>query len=270
MVEELYTYGSVQISHPFGNDLPERGLYFVESPCGKQSCLVERDIDILVSKQYLLKDHTVWGIKGRSAEQKIALNYLLDDTVPCVTLLGRAGSGKSLLAMAGAIHQKRNYLKILITRPIVSLNNKHRLGFIPGGLEEKLAPWVAPLWDNIEVLKEHGDREAIDKMLQTKKIQMLPLETIRGRSFYRSIIIVDEAQNLSLDEIKTIGTRIGEGSKLIFTGDCSQVDVKDLKDSNRNGLAQMVERTAHSKLTASVQLKRCERSPLTELFTECL
>lgn len=267
VVDELYEYKSVQVTWP--TEVPDEGMFFVVDPSGSQSVLVERVGDTLESRQHLLDDNVCCGIKGRSAEQKIALNYLLNPNIPCVTLLGRAGSGKSLLAMAGAIHQRKDYLKILISRPVVSLNNKHRLGFIPGGLEEKLAPWVAPLWDNIEVLKEHGDREGIENMLQHKKIQMLPLETIRGRSFYRTIVIIDEAQNLSLEEIKTIGTRIGEGSKLIFTGDVSQVDLRELR-GERNGLAMMVQKTKHSPLTAAVQLKRCERSPLTELFTECL
>lgn len=267
MVDELYEYGSTQASHPCSDHLPTEGLFFCES--GSQSVLVERKDDVLWNRQFLLRETNCWGITGRSAEQKIAINYILDPSIPCVSLIGRAGSGKSLLALATALHMRKDFLKILIARPVVSLNNSHKLGFIPGGLDEKLAPWCAPLMDNLAVLKETGDREAIERMLNEKKIQMLPLETIRGRSFYRSLVIIDEAQNLDIEEIKTIGSRIGEGSKIIFNGDLQQTDRKELR-GGKNGLAIMIEKTKHSSLTASIELKRCERSPLADLFSECL
>jgi PhoH-like ATPase len=271
LIDELCQYESVPVSWPNTNELPSDGLFFVVN--GSQSILVERIVtdtsDSLESRQYLLKDLTCWGIVGRSAEQKIALNYLTDSRIPCVSLVGKAGSGKTLLALAAALQQRQDYLKILVARPAVSLGNAHDLGYVPGTLNEKLAPWTMPIFDNLTVLKEISGKETIERMLQEKKIEMCPLQYIRGRSLYRTFLIVDEAQNLRPEEVKAIGTRIGEGSKVCFTGDTDQIDKHYLK-YGKDGLSILIQKTKGYDLCASVKLRKGERSPLADLLADIL
>lgn len=266
-INELYNHDEIGVEWPLSSEIPSEGLFFLES--GSQSILVERIGDVIKNRNHLLKEQTVWGITGRSAEQKIALNYLMNPNIPCVSLIGRAGSGKTLLALAAALQQRKDYLKILVARPAVSLGNSHDLGFIPGSIDEKLAPWTMPIFDNLTVLKETKDREVIEKMLQEKKIEMAPLQYIRGRSLFRCFVIVDESQNLRPEEIKAIGTRMGEGSKAVFTGDTDQIDKHFLRDG-KDGLTHLITKTQGSPLCVSVKLKRGERSPLADYLADVL
>lgn len=266
-IDQLYTTKTLTLEWPMDEQFTHGELCFLEA--GSQSILVKRVDDTLVSQQHLLKDCTAWGIQGRSVEQKIALNYLLNPLIPCVSLIGKAGSGKTLLAIAAALEQRSHYLKILVARPAVSLGNAHDLGYIPGGVDEKLAPWTMPIFDNLSVLKQTGDAETIKRMTEEKKIEMCPLQYIRGRSLFRCFVIIDEAQNLRPEEIKTIGTRIGEGSKVVFTGDTDQIDKHYLRDG-KDGMTHLISRTKGHPLCADVKLKRGERSELANLLADIL
>jgi PhoH-like ATPase len=210
-----------------------------------------------------------WGIVPRNLEQKMALNLLMDNSVKLVTLVGRAGSGKTLLAAATALHQTvetKTFQRALLSRPIQPMGRD--IGFLPGTVEEKLAPWMAALNDNLELLFSR-DIEMLETYKRQGLLQVEPLTYIRGRSIPNSFMIVDEAQNLTPHEIKTVITRLGEGSKIVLTGDIDQVDCTYL-DFASNGLTYVVEKMKFSHLTGHVTLQKGERSELATLASECL
>lgn len=215
----------------------------------------------------------VYGIKPRNAEQTFAASALTNNDIPLVTITGKAGTGKTLLALASALHVKRDYKQIYIARPIVPLSNKD-IGFLPGDIEEKLTPYMQPLWDNLKVIQDQysetdKQNQAINTMVKEKKIIVEPLSYIRGRSLQRVYFIVDEAQNLTPHEIKTIITRAAEGSKLVFTGDITQIDHPYL-DSQSNGLSYLIEHFKGQKLYAHINLEKGERSVLAEIAADVL
>lgn len=214
-----------------------------------------------------------YGIKSRNAEQTFAVDALLNPAIPLVTITGKAGTGKTLIAIASALQSKRNYRQIYIARPVVPLSNKD-IGYLPGDIEDKLAPYMQPLWDNIKVIQDQygeGDKQhqQITQMVKDNKLVIEPLSYIRGRSLQRIFFIVDEAQNLTPHEIKTIITRVGEGAKLVFTGDIYQIDHPYL-DSQSNGLSYLIENFKGQKLYAHVNLLKGERSELAELASNLL
>lgn len=213
-----------------------------------------------------------YGIMPRNAEQSFALRALLDDEIKLVTLTGKAGSGKTLLALAAALECRARYRQILLARPIVPLSNRD-LGFLPGDVSAKIDPYMQPLYDNLGVIKhQHGDSEAshrIQDMLDNHKLEITPLAYIRGRSLQRMFFIVDEAQNLTPHEIKTIITRAGEGTKIVFTGDIYQIDHPYL-DSLSNGLSYLISRMVGQSIYAHITLEKGERSALSELASDLL
>lgn len=213
-----------------------------------------------------------YGIKPRNAEQSFALTALTDDNVKLVTLVGKAGSGKTLLALAAALECRANYRQILLARPIVPLSNRD-IGYLPGDVSAKLDPYMQPLFDNLTVIRHQlGDSEdarRIPEMLESQKLEISPLAYIRGRSLQRIFFIVDEAQNLTPHEIKTIITRAGEGTKIVFTGDIHQIDHPYL-DSLSNGLSYLINRMVGQSLYAHVTLEKGERSELAELASDLL
>jgi PhoH-like ATPase len=216
---------------------------------------------------------TSYGVTPKNAEQAFAMHAVLNSKARLVSIQGVAGTGKTLLALAGAIEQRSEFRLILIARPVVALGNKD-LGFLPGDIDSKLDPYMEPLWDNLKFVKnqfQQGDKnyKRIDSMLESEKIQVLPLAYIRGRSLSRVIFIIDEAQNLTPHEIKTIITRAGEGSKLIFTGDIHQIDTPYL-DAQSNGLSYMIDKLRGQSLFAHVTLEKGERSELANLANELL
>jgi PhoH-like ATPase len=193
--------------------------------------------------------------------------------VQLLTLTGRAGTGKTLLALAAALEQRRLYHQIYLARPMVPLGNRD-IGFLPGDVKSKLDPYMQPLWDNISVIRhrlspESREHKALAEMIEHEKIMVAPLAYIRGRSLDHVFFIVDEAQNLTPHEVKTIITRAGEGSKVVFTGDLHQIDTPYL-DSQSNGLAFLVDRMKEQELFAHVNLVKGERSPLAELASTLL
>ncbi len=214
-----------------------------------------------------------YGIEPRNAEQTFALDALFRETVQLVAITGRAGTGKTLLALAAALHQRKKYNQILVARPIVPLSNRD-LGFLPGDVKEKIGPYMQPLFDNLNVIKykfksESAEFKNIEEMQKNETLVIEPLAYIRGRSLSNVFFIVDEAQNLTPHEVKTIITRAGEGCKLVFTGDIEQIDSPYL-DSKSNGLTYMTDRMKGQDLFAHVNLIRGERSFLAELASSIL
>lgn len=214
-----------------------------------------------------------YGIEPRNAEQAFALDALLRPEVQLVALTGKAGTGKTLLALAAAIHQRKLYTQIFLARPIVPLSNRD-IGFLPGDVEEKIGPYMQPLFDNLSVIKQSFKQQSreyvkIEEMLQTDKLVITPLAYIRGRSLSRVFFIVDEAQNLTPHEVKTIITRAGEGTKLIFTGDIQQIDSPYL-DTKSNGLSYLADRMKGQDVFAHVHLVKGERSYLADLASNLL
>jgi PhoH-like ATPase len=227
------------------------------------------------NKEFIVKvDKTnIYGINPRNAEQTFAVDALINPAIQLVSMTGKAGTGKTLLALASALHVKRNYRQIFIARPIVPLSNKD-IGFLPGDVESKLAPYMQPLWDNLKVIQDQfpeNDKQhtAIDTMVKDQKLVIEPLSYIRGRSLQRIFFIVDEAQNLTPHEIKTIITRAGEGAKVVFTGDIYQIDHPYL-DGQSNGLSYLIDRFKGQKLYAHINLEKGERSELAELASNLL
>lgn len=213
-----------------------------------------------------------YGIKPRNAEQSFALTALLDDNVKLVTLAGKAGSGKTLLALAAALECRSSYRQILLARPIVALSNRD-LGYLPGDVAAKLDPYMQPLFDNLTVIRhqlgDSDDARRIPEMLESQKLEISPLAYIRGRSLQRVFFIVDEAQNLTPHEVKTIITRAGEGTKIVLTGDIHQIDHPYL-DSLSNGLSYLINRMRGQPIYAHVTLEKGERSELAELASDLL
>ncbi|MCC9607386.1 PhoH family protein [Blastopirellula sp. JC732] len=214
-----------------------------------------------------------YGIKPRNAEQLFAIKALLDDDIKLVTLAGKAGTGKTILALASALECSSQYRQILLARPVVPLSNKD-LGYLPGDISAKLDPYMQPLFDNLSVIRHQfgeNDKQAqkINRMLEMEKLVITPLAYIRGRSLQRMYMIVDEAQNLTPHEVKTIITRAGEGTKVILTGDVQQIDHPYL-DSLSNGLSYLINRMVGQPLYAHISLEKGERSDLADLASELL
>ena len=217
--------------------------------------------------------NVTYGIKPRNAEQTFAVDALTNVNIPLVTMTGKAGTGKTLLALAGALQSRKNYRQIYIARPIVPLSNKD-IGFLPGDVQSKIEPYMQPLWDNLKVIQDQfpeNDKQfqQITQMIKDEKIVIEPLSFIRGRSLQRIFFIVDEAQNLTPHEIKTIITRAGQGSKVVFTGDIYQIDHPYL-DSQSNGMSYLIDHFKGQKLYAHINLEKGERSELAELASNLL
>jgi len=214
-----------------------------------------------------------YGIDPRNAEQTFALDALLRPEVQLVALTGKAGTGKTLLALASAIHQRKEYTQIFLARPIVPLGNRD-IGYLPGDVGEKIGPYMQPLFDNLSVIKQKfkmqsKEHSRIEEMQQTEKLMITPLAYIRGRSLSRVFFIVDEAQNLTPHEVKTIITRAGEGTKMVFTGDIQQIDSPYL-DTKSNGLTYLADRMKGQDIFAHVHLVKGERSYLADLASNLL
>ena len=221
----------------------------------------------------LIKAREAFGIRPRNDEQKMALDACLNPKVELVALTGGAGTGKTLLALAAALEQEREYEQIILSRPTVVLGNQD-IGFLPGDQKSKMGPFLQPLMDNLNVIKDQfrpGSREAqrIENMLSMEKLVIEPLAYIRGRSLGKCFFIIDEAQNLTPHEIKTIITRAGEGTKMVFTGDIFQIDQPYL-DQWSNGLTHISEKLSGQKLFQHVFLRKGERSELADLAASLL
>lgn len=217
--------------------------------------------------------HTVYNIIPRNAEQAFAVDSLTNPQVKLTTLSGKAGTGKTLIALAAALSQEQDYDQIYLARPIVPLSNKDT-GYLPGDLDAKLNPFMQPLYDNLGVIKNHVARNSqrynrLDQMLNDEKLKIAPLSYIRGRSLVNIFFIVDEAQNLTPHEIKTIITRAGENTKIVFTGDIFQIDHPYL-DSHSNGLSYLIDKMRGQHIYSHITMQKGERSELAELASNLL
>ena len=220
-----------------------------------------------------ITDQPVFNVHPKNLEQAFAIHALLHPDIKLVSIQGNAGTGKTLLALAGALEQRKFYRQIYVTRPIVPLSNKD-IGFLPGDVKSKIDPYMAPIWDNLKFIKDQfGDDEKmqakIDELVINDKISIAPLAFIRGRTLTKIFFIVDEAQNLTPHEIKTIISRAGENSKFVFTGDIYQIDTPYL-DAESNGLSYLIDKAKGHPLYAHITLQKGERSELANLATELL
>ena len=220
-----------------------------------------------------LAKQTAYNIKPKNAEQNFALHAITNPNIKLVSIQGVAGTGKTLLALAGALEQRREYKQIFLARPIVPLSNKD-IGYLPGDIKSKLNPYMEPLWDNLKFIQNQfkdSDKEfqKITELVNQEKLVIQPLAYIRGRSLSNIFFIVDEAQNLTPHEIKTIISRAGENTKIIFTGDVFQIDTPYL-DSQSNGLSYLIDRAKDHPLYAHIKLEKGERSELANLANDLL
>jgi len=222
---------------------------------------------------FRVEKNDAFRISPRNAEQLFALHALMNPDVQLVTLSGKAGTGKTLLALAAALETYKNYLQIFLARPIVPLSNKD-IGFLPGDVGAKLDPFMQPLYDNLSVIKNQFQKKdtnykKIAQMRKDEELVIAPLAYIRGRSLEKIFFIVDEAQNLTPHEVKTIITRAAEGTKVIFTGDPHQIDTPYL-DAQSNGLTYLIDRMRGQKIYAHIALEKGERSLLADLASDLL
>ncbi|MCA1762360.1 MAG: PhoH family protein [Cryomorphaceae bacterium] len=214
-----------------------------------------------------------FGIRALNDEQNFALNALLNPEIKLVTMQGMAGTGKTLLAIAAAIEQRTNYRQIFVSRPVIPLSNRD-LGYLPGDIKSKLDPYMQSLWDNLSYIKEQykvtdKNHKRIETMVETEKIAISPLAYIRGRSLVKIFFIIDEAQNLTPHEVKTIISRAGDDTKIVLTGDIHQIDTPYL-DSQSNGLSYLIDRVKDHPIAAHVILEKGERSELANIANEYL
>ncbi len=268
-IDRIYAKGKVglrlsKIKNPIANE------YFLLKS-GNQSALSRYNAETGYIEQVLEK--RIFNINALNAEQSFAINALLNPDIKLVSLQGKAGTGKTLLALAAALEQRSNYRQIFVTRPVIPLTNQD-LGFLPGDIESKMDPFMQSIWDNLKYIKSlmgrhDKDRERIDEMIESEKITVSPLAYIRGRSLQRIFFIVDEAQNLTPHEIKTIISRAGDQTKIIFMGDINQIDTPYM-DARTNGLSYLIDRVKGHKLFAHVTLEKGERSELANVANDYL
>ena len=268
LIKEIYDKGYIE-DLSFLKEKENNHFYILKN--GKSSSLAF--YNPVLDRMDRVEKLSAYGIKARNAEQAFALHAILNPEVKLVTIQGVAGTGKTLLALAGAIEQRRNFKQIILARPIVPLSNKD-IGYLPGDIKDKINPYMEPLWDNLKFIKNQFSE--VDKkhkqnteMQQSEKIVITPLAYIRGRSLSDILFIVDEAQNLTPHEVKTIITRAGENTKMIFTGDVNQIDTPYL-DEQSNGLSYLIDRVKGNKLFAHITLEKGERSDLANVANELL
>lgn len=269
-ISNIYKEGFAEVNDIISPEKVENNKYYILKS-SKNSALCYYNPETQRVEKVEKKD--AYGIRPRNAEQAFALHAIMNPDVKLVTVQGVAGTGKTLLALAGALEQRRDYKQVYLARPIVPLSNKD-IGFLPGDIKSKLNPYMEPLWDNLKFIQnqfKESDKEytRITDMLNKEKLVITPLAYIRGRSLSNIYFIVDEAQNLTPHEVKTIITRAGENTKIVFTGDVYQIDTPYL-DSQSNGLSYLIDRVKSHPLYAHVTLEKGERSELANLANEML
>lgn len=271
LVDDLYQQHEVAVSHAVDGGAEPCGEldenHFAVLRAGSQSVLVRRHGDRL---GLLHRAPEAWGLRARSKEQHFALDLLLDPSVAVVALDGMAGTGKTIMALAAGLQQvveSKQYDRLSVYRPVVPVG-KAELGFLPGTLDEKLDPWMTPVTDALVALSEsrsHADaRSMLDELVERDKLSMEAVTYLRGRTLQGSFVVVDEAQNLEPTTLKTILTRIGEGTKIVFTGDTSQIDAPYLSEHN-NAIAVLIDAFAGETCFGHVRLAACERSSVASL-----
>jgi len=276
-VNDFYANGSVPLAASGGEAPPPNAFVVLRdrtnpqhSAVGKYSAAKQVFVPLIK-----MPKEGVWGIRPRNKEQSFALDLLLNDEVRLVTIVGKAGTGKTLLAIAAGLQKTMEegiYQKLLVSRPIFPLGRD--IGYLPGSVEEKLNPWMQPIFDNVEYLMNLSRSEkkagrGYHELLDLGIVEIEPLTYIRGRSIPNQFIIVDEAQNLTPHEVKTIITRVGDGTKIVLTGDPYQID-NPYVDQTNNGLIHVVNRFRSERLAGHITMSKGERSPLAELAANLL
>lgn len=270
MIDQMYRNGGIPLEEfDFKSDVEPQECFVMKS---NRSSILARYVP--QSGRVIRVEKTrSFGIEPRNAEQAFAMSVLLDEEVSLVALTGKSGTGKTLMALASALQQHDSYKQILLARPIVALSNRD-LGYLPGDEQQKMAPYMQPLFDNLNVIKNsfsYQGREVklLEEMQKNEQLVIEALAYIRGRSLSETFFIVDEAQNLTPHEVKTIITRAGEGTKIVFTGDIQQIDSPYL-DMHSNGLVYMIDRMRGQDIFAHINLLKGERSYLSELASNLL
>ncbi|OLO40747.1 hypothetical protein BTR23_04540 [Alkalihalophilus pseudofirmus] len=272
IVNQFFVDNEIAISelakHPF---YPHQFIIMKDALGGSSSALGKVEPDGKKVKPFQVDPDQVWGIKARNVQQKMALELLLRRDIPLVTLIGKAGTGKTLLSLASGLLQTEDlglYKKLLVARPVIPVGKD--IGFLPGEKEEKLRPWMQPIYDNLEYLFNTKKPGELDQILAGMgSIQVEALTYIRGRSIPDQFIIIDEAQNLTKHEVKTILTRVGERSKIVLMGDPKQIDHPYLDEYN-NGLTYVVEKFKDQTISGHIKLEKGERSGLAQLAADLL
>jgi len=269
MIDKLYKQGFCSVEE-LGIETPFPNHYLILKSARASALGYYNPITQRVER---VEKHAVSRIMPRNAEQVFAFHAILNPEVKLVTIQGVAGTGKTLLALAGAWEQRRNFKQIYLARPIVPLSNKD-IGYLPGDIQSKINPYMEPLWDNLKFIQnQYGEQDKeykrIADAIENEKLMITPLAYIRGRSISNVIFIVDEAQNLTPHEVKTIITRAGENTKIIFTGDIYQIDTPYL-DSSSNGLSYLIDKIKQHEIYAHLRLEKGERSELANLANELL
>jgi PhoH-like ATPase len=270
-IEKFYNSDEVYLEEQKQVLYPNQYLVLKSDKDDKKSAICRfKNYNTPLKRIYTYKD--IWGLSANNKEQKYAMDLLFDKDVHILSLTGQAGTGKTLIAAACGLEQvlhstksQGGYDKLIITRPVQPMGRD--IGFLPGTLEEKMMPWIAPLRDNLEYL--FGDKTALDMQMEQGIIEIEAMTYIRGRSISNAFMIVDEAQNLTAHELKTIITRVGHGTKLVLTGDIQQID-NSYVDAVSNGLAHAVEKFKNHELSGHVTLYKGERSRLATLAAEIL
>jgi len=275
VIDQFYEGGDVYLENDKGMN-PNQFVMLVSSSNEKKTALaryISRGNSL--REIYHVGQKGLWGVSPRNKEQSFALDLLLNPEIPFVSLVGKAGSGKTLLAIAAGISQvlrdpfDKNiplYKKLVVSRPVQPMGKD--IGFLPGSMEEKMRPWLMPIQDNLQYLMG-DDKVTLEEYMGQGIIELEALTYIRGRSISNAFIVIDEAQNLSMHEIKTIMTRVGEGTKLVLTGDIEQID-NVYVDETSSGLVHAVEKFKRTSLTGHITLKKGERSRLATLAAEIL
>jgi len=277
-VNEFYTKQSVPAVVLEGSDLPPPNEFVIlrDKGSSQHSALAKYNA---AKQAYVplikIPKEGVWGIRPRNKEQAFAMDLLLNDEIRLVTIVGKAGTGKTLLAIAAGLQKTMEdnvYQKLLVSRPIFPLGRD--IGYLPGDVEEKLNPWMQPIFDNVEYLMNlsHSEKKqgrSYHELIDLGIVEIEPLTYIRGRSIPNQYIIVDEAQNLTPHEVKTIITRVGDGTKIVLTGDPYQID-NPYVDATNNGLIHVANRFKTERLAGHITMSKGERSPLAELAANLL
>jgi len=269
VIQSIYQKNRIKEKGILGTEKITNGYYILNNCSNSVLARYNGETDAIekVDKKY------VFGIKPKNAEQTFGLYALLNDEIKLVALEGVAGTGKTLLALASALEQKNKYDQIILARPIIPLSNRE-IGFLPGDAEDKISPYMQPLWDNLNFIKNQfkaneKKSKVLEQLQESGLLTITALAFIRGRSLTNAIFIIDEAQNLTPHEVKTIITRAGEGTKVIFTGDINQIDTPYM-DEHSNGLTYLIDRLKGNTLFAHVKLEKGERSELANLANEKL
>jgi PhoH-like ATPase len=269
VIDRIYAEGFVSYEMLFNERPPANHYYVLKNNKAAVLCYFNAANESIER----IDKRNAYGIKPRNAEQTFAMHAVLNKNISLVSIQGVAGTGKTLLALAAAMEQKQDYRQIYLARPIIPLSNKD-IGFLPGDIKSKVNPYMEPLWDNLKLIQnqwKETDKEyqKITDMVNQEKLVVSPLAYIRGRSLSNIIFIIDEAQNLTPLEVKTIITRAGEGTKVVFTGDIFQIDTPYL-DSQSNGLSYLIDRVKDNPMYAHITLEKGERSELANLANTLL